>query len=636
MDLDRELVRFNQGTSLSAYRLLGCHKTVFQGQEAYRFAVWAPNAREISVVGEFNHWAVGCNRMAQQGASGVWTAVIPQAQHGQMYKYAILAPDGSLLYKSDPYAVQMELRPGTASRVYELPSYAWTDGAYLERRKKADPFQGPMSIYEVHLGSWREALNYRELADQLVDYVSDMGYTHVELMPVSEYPLDASWGYQVTGYYAITSRYGNPEDFMYLVDRCHSRGIGVILDWVAAHFPRDAHGLRRFDGTALYEHYDPRRGEQPQWGTMLFDYSRYEVKSFLLSNASYFLEEYHIDGLRVDAVSCMLYLDYGKNHGEWVPNRYGGNENLDAIAFLQELAHAVGGRKDGSLLIAEESTAFPLITKPPEMNGLGFHFKWNMGWMNDTLSYMSLDPVYRKWHHDKLTFSLCYAFSENYILPFSHDEVVHGKRSLIGRMSGDYWQQFANLRLLYAYQFAHPGKKLMFMGGEFAQFIEWRYYEPLEWFLLEYPMHRSMQDYVRELNHFYTASPTLYQCDTGWDGFEWASVDDRDQSVLAFFRRDKQGGELLCAFNFTPVPQGAYSLGLERKLELRECLNSDSSRFGGTGDWQNPKPVAAESSRNGTRPYSVSIVIPPLGAVYFHVTDRTPQRVQIREGGDRS
>lgn len=622
---DVELYHFNEGTSACAYLSLGNHTVSNGDSSAVRFAVWAPNARAVSVVGEFNGWDANAAPMTRVGETGVWETHIPDAQHGQMYKYAILRQDGGLNYKADPYAVKSELRPGTASRVWDLPRFDWDDGDYMQERSTG--FDSPMSIYEVHLASWRGEMNYRDIADKLVDYVTYMGYTHIEIMPVSEYPLDMSWGYQVISYYSITSRYGDPEDFMYFVNKCHSAGIGVILDWVPAHFPRDEHGLRRFDGTALYEHPDPRRGEQPQWGTMLFDYGRTQVQSFLVSNALYFLKEYHIDGLRVDAVSCMLYLDYGKQDGQWLPNPHGGRENEDAIALFRKLTHTVGVQCPGAVMIAEESTAFPLVTRPPEDGGLGFHYKWNMGWMNDTLSYFSMDSIYRKHHHDKLTFSLYYAFSENFILPFSHDEVVHGKCSLINKMPGDYWQKFAQLRLLYAYMFAHPGKKLMFMGDEFGQFIEWKYDAPLDWLLLNYPKHTEVQRFVKELNHFYRSMPQLYRCDYGWEGFEWLRVDDAEHSTAAFMRRDDSGGMLICAFNFTPVPCEEYRIGLKKNIAVSELLNSDDQRFGGTGEWTNENAVVKRVS--GAYDFVLNIKLPPYGAVYMEARQITRKPVHI-------
>lgn len=604
------LYYFNIGESACAYETLGAHPE----KGGWRFCVWAPNARAVHLAGSFNGFDPDALPMRPVGATGVWET-LADASRGDLYKYVITAADGALYWRADPYATRAEQRPGTASVVWGIPRHQWGDTAYYETKAGLNHFKQPMSIYEAHLGSFRSGLSYRELAVELVDYAADMGYTHLELLPIAEYPLDMSWGYQITGFYAATSRYGEPEDLMYLVDRAHQKGLGVLLDWVPAHFPRDAHGLRLYDGTPLYEHPDSRRGEQPQWGTMLFDYGRTQVRSFLLSNAFYWLKEFHFDGLRVDAVSCMLYHDYGRADGGWLPNAYGGRENLEAIEFMKLLTARLrtAWPDDERLLIAEESTAFPYVTKPAEEGGLGFHYKWNMGWMNDTLSYMEKDPVYRKWHHDKLTFSLCYAFSEQYILPFSHDEVVHGKHSLLDKMPGDYWRKFAQLRLLLAYQFAHPGKKLNFMGSEFGQFIEWRFDEGLDWLLLDYPMHRNMQAFSRALNRFYTATPPLYERDDGWGGFEWASVDDGIHSVLAFIRRDDAGNALLCAFNFTPNPWENYALQMPARQTLTEVFSSDAACFGGTGDWHNTQPVAATDR--------LRFRLPPFGAVFFTLTD---------------
>ncbi|OQB23512.1 MAG: 1,4-alpha-glucan branching enzyme GlgB [Firmicutes bacterium ADurb.Bin182] len=610
---DTELYLFNVGSSSYAYRALGSHTVSRGNHRSRRFAVWAPHARAVSVVGTFNGWDTSTDPMHPCGTTGVWEAHIDDAEPGMLYKYAIVCTDGKTSYKADPFAVFAEKRPGTASVVWDISGYEWQDQKYMAGRALRVPYASPMSIYEVHMGSWKAGLTYRDLAEQLVRYVKQMGYTHIELMPLSEYPLDASWGYQVTGYYAVTSRYGTPQDFMYFVDRCHEAGIGVILDWVPSHFPKDAHGLRRFDGSCLYEHPDPRRSEQPQWGTLLFDYGRTEVQSFLISNAVFFLNEFHIDGLRVDAVSCMLYLDYGKQEGEWLPNEYGGRENPDAVYFLRKLSRYVGRECPGALLIAEESTAFPLVTAPPEVNGLGFNFKWNMGFMNDTLSYIRTEPVFRKWEHNKLTFSMMYAFAENFILPYSHDEVVHGKKSLLDRIPGDYWQKFAQLRLLYSFMFAHPGKKLMFMGDEFGHFTEWRFDGSLDWVLLDYPKHREMQRFVCELNNFYVSAPALFECDSGWEGFRWLCADDCENSVLAFLRQDKAGNALLCAFNFNPFPFEAYSIKLPFYCELTELLSSDEIRFGGTGQFQNGKLFAENSGQE----YSVTLRLPPYAGVYM-------------------
>ena len=608
-----ELYLFNTGDAAYAYKTLGCHPVERGGESAFRFAVWAPSARAVSVVGSFNEWNIAADKMQPAGTTGVWLAYIgaSYAHVGDLYKYAITAASGEVIYKADPYAFFSELRPNTASRIYEFAPYTWRDGDFLKRNAKKAPCASPMSIYEVHLPSWKSGRTLNDLSSELVSYVKDMGYTHIELMPMGEYPLDDSWGYQQTGYYSITSRQGEPKDFMRFVDCCHEAGLGVILDWVPAHFPKDAHGLYRFDGSALYEHADSRRGEQPQWGTALFDFSRTEVVSFLISNAIFYLKEFHIDALRVDAVSCMLYLDYGKNDGEWLPNKFGGKENLDAIAFLKKLSKTVGREcaGEGKLLFAEESTAFPLVTKPPEAGGLGFNFKWNMGWMNDTLEYFSMDSLFRKQHHDKLTFSMCYAYSENYVLPFSHDEVVHLKNSLIGRMPGEKEQRLRQLRLLYMYQYAFPGKKLLFMGGEFGVEREWAFAGELDWALLKDQGHRDMREFVKALNGFYKKTPALYALDTGWDGFEWLSVDDALHSVAAFMR--KAGGEgIVCVYNFTPVGHERYGLTIARgaPFKLRCPLSSvDTSE----------RSYEAKIARDGK--FTVEIKLSPYEGAWFYI-----------------
>ena len=611
-----ELYLFNTGDAAYAYKTLGCHLVERGGEKAYRFAVWAPSACAVSVVGSFNGWNTEAHKMQPVGTSGVWLAHIDAdcagagcAHEGDLYKYAITTAFGEVIYKQDPYAFFSEHRPNTASRIYELAGYTWHDSAFLGGNAQKDPYTSPMSIYEVHLPSWKSGRTLENLSSELVAYVKDMGYTHIELMPMGEYPLDDSWGYQQTGYYSITSRQGEPKDFMRFVDSAHEAGLGVILDWVPAHFPKDAHSLYRFDGSALYEHPDSRRGEQPQWGTALFDFSRTEVVSFLISNAIFFLKEFHIDALRVDAVSCMLYLDYGKSDGEWLPNKLGGKENLDAIAFLKKLSQAVGREcaGEGKLLFAEESTAFPLVTKPPEAGGLGFNFKWNMGWMNDTLEYFSMDSLFRKQHHDKLTFSMCYAYSENFVLPFSHDEVVHLKNSLIGRMPGEKEHRLRQLRLLYMYQYAFPGKKLLFMGGEFAQEREWAFAGELDWALLQDQSHCDMREFVRALNGFYQKTPALYALDTGWDGFEWISVDDAPHSVAAFIRKAPDG-DLVCVYNFTPVGHDSYKLTIMRDapFKLRCVLSSvDLSE----------RSYAARPATDGE--YTVDIKLSPYEGAWF-------------------
>ena len=606
----KDLYLWGEGTNIYSYLTLGCHAVEKDGYPAYRFAVWAPNAVSVSVVGDFNGWNLEADPMEMIGTTGVWQAFIGIAHEGDAYKFAIRTKDGDILYKADPFAFASQLRPNTASRIWDIGGYQWTDQVYMARRAVQDHHASPVNIYEVHLGSWKKDLSFTELSEELVRYVVDMGYTHIELMPLCEYPLDESWGYQITGYFSITARYGTPQDFQHFVDVCHRNGIGVILDWVPAHFCRDEQGLRRFDGTPLFEHPDSRRAEQPHWGTLLFNYEKNEVRSFLLSNAMYFLREFHVDGLRVDAVSCMLYLDYGRQGGEWLPNRYGGKENLGAIDLFRQLSLAVRQEFPGALLIAEESTAFAGVTASPEEGGLGFDYKWNMGWMNDTLSYMSMDSLFRKWHHNQVTFSMCYAFSEHYILPFSHDEVVHGKCSLINRMPGEYEDKFRQLRLLLMYQFAHPGKKLNFMGYEFGQFIEWDFRKSLDWFLLGYPAHRDMQVFTRQLNRFYSRTPALYEQDDGWQGFEWVSVDDDVHSILAFIRRDSKGNELLCAFNFTPVKHDPYRIQLPRPYLLSQAMSNV--------DFREMHGIQSQEDPQGGE--YVDIMLSPYEAVYYYLT----------------
>ena len=606
---DNELYLWGTGANAYAYRALGCHEVVLGGKNTFRFAVWAPNARAVSVVGSFNGWEPQTSPMQPCGTSGVWEAHVSAARRGDTYKYAIYTPSGDILYKADPFAFYSEHRPNTASVVYDIGGYAWHDQEYLRERAEQDPHCAPMSVYEVHLGSWKMDLDYDEMADQLVRYVVDMGYTHIELMPVTEYPLDDSWGYQVTGYFSITSRYGTPKQFMHFIDACHRAGIGVILDWVPAHFPRDAHGLICFDGTPLYEPPDWRRAEQPQWGTLTFDYGRTQVQSFLISNAVFFLNEFHIDALRVDAVSSMLYLDYGRSSGQWLPNVYGGRENLDAIAFLRQLSDTVRRECPGALLIAEESTAFPGITLPVQEGGLGFDFKWNMGWMNDTLSYMEMDSFFRSYHHDKLTFPMYYAFSEAHVLPLSHDEMVHGKHSLLDRMPGSYEDKFRQLRLLMMYQYAHPGKKLQFMGSEFGQFIEWDFHRSLDWFLLDYPEHANLYRFMRALNQFYLETPALWEIDEDWDGFEWVSVNDYQSSVIAFIRSASDGSRVLCAFNFTSVTRQRYRLRLRWPVALRQAMSGVDFR-----------EVVVHPSFDDAGDY-IDITLFPYEAVYYDILE---------------
>jgi len=621
---DLDLYLHAEGTHYRAYLKMGAHPLVVDGVEGVNFAVWAPNARRVSVVGDFNRWDGRAHPMHNRGASGIWEIFIPGVRPGDLYKYEILGAHGHLLLKADPYAFASELRPRTASVVWSLDGYRWEDEEWMQQRRERDWLREPVAIYEVHLGSWRRVpeegnrwLSYRELADTLVPYVKDMGYTHVELMPVSEHPYDGSWGYQTIGYFAPTSRFGTPDDFKYFVDRCHQAGLAVILDWVPAHFPKDGHGLGFFDGTHLYEHADPRRGEHLDWGTLIFNYGRNEVRAFLLSNALFWADIYHIDGLRVDAVASMLYLDYSRPPGEWIPNQYGGRENLEAIDFIKRFNELMHGEYPGLTTHAEESTAWPMVSRPTYLGGLGFTFKWNMGWMHDMLEYMGKDPIYRKYHHQNLTFSLLYAFSENFILPFSHDEVVHGKRALLDKMPGDLWQKFANLRLLYAYMYAHPGKKLLFMGGEFGQWREWDCHQSLDWHLLEEEPHRRLQQFVRDLNRIYRSQPALYEVDYSWQGFEWIDFHDSEQSIVSFVRRAADPADLVvAAFNFTPVPRPGYRIGLPRPGYYRELLNTDSRHYGGT-DVGNAGGVTADDIPWQGQPYSAEVTLPPLGAIYL-------------------
>ena len=616
---------FNQGDNYRSYQMLGSHLVNFQGENGVSFAVWAPHAKSVSVVGDFNHWDGTVHVMSKCGSSGIWQIFISGMTEHTFYKYQITTAYGKIILKADPYAFCAELRPNTASKVYSLENYAWNDAAWLEQRKHYNSYQAPMLTYEVHLGSWRrgvngEFLSYKEMAEQLVSYVKEMNYTHIEIMPICEHPFDGSWGYQATGYFAVTSRYGEPKDFMYLVDLCHQNNIGVILDWVPGHFCRDDHGLRKFDGQPLYESPDPMLAENDEWGTTNFDYSRYEVKSFLISNAMFWLDVYHIDGLRIDAVANMLYLDYGKEDGQWKPNKHGGNGNLAAMDFLRHLNHVVFENHPNALMIAEESTSWPLMTKPVYIGGMGFNYKWNMGWMNDILKYMEFDAIYRKWNHNLITFSLMYAFSENYVLPLSHDEVVHGKKSLVEKMPGDYWQKFANLRAFYGYWMAHPGKKLLFMGSEFAQFIEWKYYDSLDWHLLEYPLHKKMHDFVKNLNAFYVEQKSLWEIDCDWKGFEWIDCHDYSKSVISFIRKTKKMQDfVIVVCNFTPEVHYGYRIGVPQSGKYLEVLNSDATEFGGSGvsniQELNTEPISWHNQEN-----SLVLTLPPLSTIYLKIT----------------
>ena len=608
------LRQFESTGSPEADRYLGCHAV----DEGFVFRVWAPHAQAVSVTGDFNFWNEEDLPMHRLGSSGVWEAVSKFAKRGSAYKYCVTGANGSKVYKADPYANRAMPLPETSSVVDPPEKFRWTDAAYRRNKLKQTSLQRPVNIYEVHAGSWKRHddgsyLSYEELAAELIPYVKDMGYTHIEFMPLMEYPYDPSWGYQVTGYYAPTHRYGSPEQLRMLVDACHAANIGVILDWVPAHFPKDSYGLYEFDGTCCYELSDPAMREHPDWGTRIYDYAKPEVRSFLISNVCYWLREFHIDGIRVDAVASMLYLDY--NRPNYKPNRFGGRENLEAIDFLRQLNAAAFQAEPSVMMIAEESTAFPLITKPDYDGGLGFLFKWNMGWMNDMLRYMSLDPLYRKGDHNALTFSMTYAFSENFILPLSHDEVVHGKCSLIGKMPGNYDDKFNNLRVLYAYQMAHPGKKLNFMGNELAQFIEWNYTQGLDWVLLDYDRHRQMQAFVKELNHFYLDTPQLWENDSDWDGFQWIDCDDRDRSIVTFRRRSRSGRELVVICNFCPVTRTDYRLGLPKPGEYEAVFNSDEVRYGGKGT-ELPVVTAEKEPLHGL-PFSGSFTLAPLSVAFY-------------------
>ncbi|HEX2715517.1 MAG TPA: 1,4-alpha-glucan branching protein GlgB [Candidatus Acidoferrales bacterium] len=622
-DFDLHLI--GEGTHYLKYEKLGAHVREVSGIRGVHFGVWAPNARRVSVVGDFNQWDGRAHPMRHRGSSGVWEFFLPGIEEGAIYKFEIRSNSGDAPFlKADPYAFYSELRPKSGSRVANLDRYTWGDAEWMGTRQRKNWLEEPMAIYEVHLGSWRRVpeegnrwLTYRELADQLIPYVQGMGFTHIELLPVMEHPLDRSWGYQTIGYYAATSRYGTPGDLMYFIDCCHQAGIGVLLDWTPAHFPRDAHGLAEFDGTHLYEHADPRQGAHPDWGTLVFNYARNEVQNFLLSNALFWIEKYHLDGLRVDAVASMLYLDYSRRPGEWIPNEYGGRENLAAIALIKRLNEVVHGRHRGVLTIAEESTAWPAVSRPTYLGGLGFSLKWNMGWMNDTLSYFRHDPVHRKYHHNNMTFSMLYAFTENFVLPLSHDEVVHGKASLLNKMPGDLWQQFANLRLLFGYLYGHPGKKLLFMGGEFGQREEWHSETSLEWHLLQYEEHQGLTRLVADLNRLYAAEPALHEVDFDWQGFEWIDCHDGDSSVLSLIRRAKRPEDFVVVVaNFTPVAREGYRVGVPEPGFYAELLNTDGAAYGGS-NWGNFGGQEARPEPHLGRPYSLNLRLPPLGTLFL-------------------
>lgn len=615
--LSDNLELFYKGESDNAYMFMGCHAEKVNNKQGYVFRVWAPCALSVSVVGDFNFWNTEDLKMTRN-IKGVWEVFSEYAQKGNKYKYYIQKKDGSYIYKTDPYAFSYACLPDTSSIVYDLKKYKWTDSKYKVNQKKKPIYNRPVNIYELHLGSWKlkkngELYTYSELADILVPYVKKMGYTHVELMPISEYPFDRSWGYQVTGYFAPTFRYGRPEEFMEFVNKCHEADIGVILDWVPAHFPKDDYGLYEFDGSCCYEVQNPMMNEHPDWNTRIFDYARYEVRSFLISSALFWIREYHIDGIRVDAVASMLYLDYGRQ--EYIPNKYGGNYNLDAIDFLRKLNEKAFKENPSVMMIAEESTAFPMVTKPGYDGGLGFNFKWNMGWMNDILSYMSTDPLFRKGCHNNLTFSMTYAFSENFILPFSHDEVVHGKCSMIEKMPGEYDIKFDNLRTLYAYMMAHPGKKLSFMGNEFGQFIEWNFSQELDWFLLDYEKHNKLHRFVKELNNFYLDNSEFWENDNDWSGFSWLSADDNSQSIIAFRRVNKKGEDIICIFNFCPVTRKKYRLGLPSDDIYIPVFSTDKAKYGGQS--VRLKSVSGINISMHGYEYSGEFTIPAMSAVFY-------------------
>ena len=648
-----DLYLFHQGTNYHAYEMLGAHFVERDGKKGVRFAVWAPHAKSISVVGDFNEWDTRVNPMTRGRDGEIWEVFIPDIEEGAVYKYAIEPQwGGPRIMKADPYGFYAEKKPNTASRIYDLAKYEWKDGDWFEQKKKESSYERPMLTYEVHAGSWRrtkdgEYLSYRDLADQLIDYVKKMNYTHIEFMPLCEHPFDGSWGYQITGYYAVTSRFGTPDDFRYLVDKAHENGIAIIMDWVPGHFCKDEQGLRHFDGQTLYESDNEQLAENWEWGTTNFDYGRTEVQSFLISNAMFWFEEFHIDGLRIDAVANMLYLNYGRKDGEWTPNKYGDTGNLEAMDFLKKLNESIFKYHPQALMIAEESTAWPLISKPVYMGGMGFNYKWNMGWMNDMLKYMSLDPIYRKWNHDKVTFSFMYAFSENFVLPLSHDEVVHGKCSLISKMPGDYWQKFAGLRTFFAYWIAHPGKKLLFMGGEFGQFIEWNYDDNLDWHLpQQYPMHKKMLEYSRALNKFYCDHKALWQVDFDWNGFQWIDCNDNENSIVSFIRKAEDPSDYLVAVcNFTPEVRHGYRIGVPEKGSYIEVFNSDDEAFGGSGV-KNEGEIKTEDVKWHDRDQSIVLTIPPMATIYLrhkgqlaagrNSFDEAPAELEVRGHEEKS
>ncbi|MFC7319661.1 1,4-alpha-glucan branching protein GlgB [Halobacillus campisalis] len=631
--VEHDIYLFHQGNLRYSYQLFGAHPHTEDGEEGYRFALWAPNAKQVSVVGDFNNWNGSKHPLKKMNDNGIWYGFIPDLKEGTIYKYEILTPHGHLRLKADPYGFSSELRPNTASVTYPLNKYSWNDQQWMKRREKINIYESPTSIYELHLGSWKNIetevyYNYREYADMVIPYVKELGYSHIELLPITEHPFDRSWGYQTTGYYAATSRYGTPDDFRYFVDQCHQNGLGVILDWVPAHFCKDEHGLRRFDGEALYEYQDPIKAEKPQWGTLTFDFGRNEVQSFLISNAIYWLKEFHLDGLRVDAVASMLYLDFGKEEGQWQLNEYGGRENLEAVEFIKKMNEAIFEEVPNVLMMAEESTSWPLVSAPTYIGGLGFNYKWNMGWMNDMLKYIEMDPIHRKHHHNLITFSLYYAFNENFVLPISHDEIVHGKKSLLNKMPGDYWKKFANLRAFLAFMYAHPGKKLLMMGTEFGQFDEWKDLEDLDWELLDYESHASTLEYVKELHQLYNDMPALWELDHSEEGFFWIDPNNYEQSIVSFARNSRnKNDQLIIVCNFTPEVYHNYKVGVPHEGSYKEVFTSDSTHFGGSGQTNGLYLETKADPWQGQNQH-IEMTIPPLAVSFLKRTSSPKEEIE--------